>query len=70
MASTATLSARLEALKEAYHSGLLTVTHNGKTATYRSRAEMLGIINDLEGEIAGASSTRRTRLAYQRSKGL
>lgn len=67
------LQARLAKIKKARDSGVLSVSHNGSSTTFRSLAEMDKIIAGLEGDVdaaAGAARPRRTRYAYQRDKGL
>lgn len=73
MADQSTLETRLEALKRAYHTGVLTVRHGETTTTYRSLSEMESIIQSLESEIdtlSGADRPRRVRYIKQTSKGL
>ncbi len=73
MAETqAQLESRLAAIRKAYHSGVLTVTHGDTTTTYRSLEAMERIMARLEGEIGGLAGTtrRRVRYLYQTDKGL
>lgn len=73
MAETqAQLESRLAAIRKAYHSGVLTVTHGDTTTSYRSIEAMERIMSRLENEIAGLAGTprRRVRYLYQSDKGL
>lgn len=72
MASLATLQARLEQLEASIASGVLTVRHGETSTTFRSMSEMLKAKELLEGQIADAEGTKRTRIryAYQSGKGL
>ena len=51
--------ADLDVVKSAIASGELTVSHNGRTVTYRSVAELLKAKADIEAELATASGARR-----------
>lgn len=72
MTDSATITTRLEALKKARDTGVLTVKHGETLTTFRSLAEIQKIISQLEGDLAAANGTprRRLRYAYQSSKGL
>lgn len=73
MADITSLELRLESLKKAYHSGVLTVRHGETTTTYRTLAEMESIIQSLESEISvlnGGERPRRIRYVRQLDKGL
>ena len=45
--STSFTQAQLTALETAYASGARSVSHNGKTITYASRAEMAAILREM-----------------------
>lgn len=49
----------LDAIKAAIASGELSVSHNGRTVTYRSIAELLKAKADIEAELASAANGRR-----------
>jgi hypothetical protein len=70
--SLATLQSRLAAIRKAYHTGVLTVTHGDTTTTFRSLQAMKEIIASLEQEIAGKEgrTRRKVRYLYQSGKGL
>lgn len=51
--------ADLDAVKRAISSGELTVSHNGRTVTYRSIGELLKAKADIEAEISAAAGNRR-----------
>lgn len=72
MTDAATLASRLEAIRKARDSGVLVVTHQGTSTTFRSLAEMERIIASLTADIAAATGTpaRRTRYGYIRGGGL
>lgn len=74
MAATASeLQARLDALKKARDSGVLTIRQDNTSTTFRSLAEIERTIAALEGDIVALSSTstrKRSLKAYQISKGL
>ena len=59
----------LDALKAAYATGALRITHEGKTVEYASESDLLRRIRMIEGEIAAASGksrSTRTRLSFSR----
>lgn len=58
--STQVLQDELDALELAIASGVTTVTHNGKTATYDNLAGLQARARWLRGRIGGAGA-RRTR---------
>lgn len=70
--SVSDLQARLTKLRKARDSGVLSVTHQGVSTTFRTLSEMERIIAAIEREIGAASGavTRRTYLGYARGKGL
>ena len=70
--TVATLQSRLAAIRKAYHSGVLTVTHGDTTTSYRSLPHMERIMARLESEIlSGQGQTRRrVRYLFQTDKGL
>lgn len=72
MTDSATITIRLEALKKARDTGVLTVKHGETLTTFRSLAEIEKIIGQLEKELAIAAGTakRRLRYMYQSGKGL
>jgi hypothetical protein len=72
MTDVTALQTRLDALKKARASGVLTVRHGDTQTTFRSLDEIDRIIASLEAEIASASGTprRRVRYIYQAGKGL
>ncbi|RWC29832.1 MAG: hypothetical protein EOS70_23375 [Mesorhizobium sp.] len=71
MADAATITTRLEALKKARDTGVLTVKHGETLTTFRSLAEIEKIITSLEEDLAAANGTpkRRLRYAYQSGRG-
>ena len=54
---------RLEALEDAYFSGVLTVTYGDKSTTYRSSNDMLKAINALRARLGLDGGGRRRRIA-------
>ncbi|MBF0162812.1 MAG: hypothetical protein HQL88_11065 [Magnetococcales bacterium] len=61
--------AELDVLKEAYATGALRVTHEGKTVEYGSESDLLRRIRMIESELAAASGkarSTRTRLSFSR----
>lgn len=72
MTDSATITTRLEALKKARDTGVLTVKHGETQTTFRSLAEIERIIAQLEGDLATVNGTarRRIRYMYQSGKGL
>jgi hypothetical protein len=50
---------QIDALKDAYAQGVLTVSVNGRTVTYRSGAEMLQAIKVMESEVNPPTSIAR-----------
>lgn len=58
--------AQLDALKAAYAEGVLVVTYDGRSVTYRSRAEMRAIISDIQAEVNASSGTPKKRLRQVR----
>lgn len=56
MATLSQLQARLEQIKEARDSGVLSSTYEGRTTTFRSLEEMNSVIATLENQIAGLTS--------------
>ena len=71
MATTAELTERLEALKEAMATGVLTVKHGEILTTYRSVDEMLKVIAYLTTQIAQSEGTaaRQPRYIRQETQG-
>ena len=71
MADAATITTRLEALKKARDTGVLTIEHGGTRTTFRSLAEIEKIIAQAEKDLAAANGTskRRLRYAYQSGRG-
>lgn len=51
--------AQLDAIKEAFASGITRVTYDGKTTEYRSLAEMERIIARIEASLASESGKPR-----------
>lgn len=49
---------QLDALNEAIASGVTTVSHNGKTVTYRSLKEMMELRDRMQWELANGSASR------------
>lgn len=72
MTTTAELQTRLDALKKARDTGVLTAKQGDNLTTFRSLSEIERTIAALENEIASADGTarRRVRYAYQSAKGL
>ena len=59
----------LDALKAAYATGALRISHEGKTVEYASEADLLRRIRTIESELAAASGKARptrTRLQFSR----
>ncbi|MGF6347914.1 phage head-tail joining protein [Variovorax sp. W2I14] len=54
----------LDAIKRAISSGELTVSHNGRTVTYRSINDLLKAKADIEGEL-NAGAGNRTGGSYR-----
>ena len=52
--------AEYEAIRSAYVLGVNTVTHDGKTVVYRSRAEMAAVMREMERYLYG----RRPNVGY------
>ncbi|RUW70519.1 hypothetical protein [Mesorhizobium sp. M2A.F.Ca.ET.067.02.1.1] len=71
MADAATITTRLEQLKKARDTGVLTVKHGEALTTFRTLAEIEKIISQLESDLAAASGSPRKRLryAYQSGRG-
>jgi hypothetical protein len=57
---------QLDALKAAYAEGVLVVTYDGRSVTYRSRAEMRAIISDIQAEVNATLGTPKKRLRQVR----
>lgn len=57
----------LDAIKTALKSGTLTISHNGRTVTYRSTADLLTVKREIEAEL-NASSTTRLKPRYQQAR--
>lgn len=72
MATLTELQAELEELKYAKRSGIQSVSHKGRTVTYRSMDELDRAISATEAEIAKLTGkpTLRTVRIYSRGKGL
>lgn len=72
MTEVSVLQTRLSKLKAARDSGVLSVSDQGVSTTFRSLSEMERVIASLQREIdaAGGTVTRRTYGAYMRGKGL
>lgn len=66
MATAAQLAARIEALEEAIAIGALSVSHAGKTVTYRSLSEMRQILASLQTQLTAASHVNVTRARFTR----
>jgi hypothetical protein len=62
MATTAELTARLEALLKAYQTGARSVGHGDKRVTYGSREDMRAVIAELRDEL-GITTRRNYSLA-------
>jgi len=58
--------AQLNAIKEAFASGTLTVDYDGKRVTYRSLREMKEIIATIEAELAGTGQDKRPVAGFVR----
>jgi hypothetical protein len=72
MTTTSELQTRLDALKKARDTGVLTARQGDNLTTFRSLSEVERTIAALEKAIAAAQGTVRGRIhyAYQRCKGL
>ena len=68
MTDTATLQRQLDALKQAYRSGVLTCSYDGKSTTYRSGAELRAAIASIENEL-GITSTQPKAVVVRSHKG-
>ncbi|MCA1419482.1 hypothetical protein [Bradyrhizobium sp. BRP23] len=62
--------AQIDALRYAIAQGVQTVSYGDKRVEYRSLAEMLQILNDMENEVAGLVPTRQFRIVCPADKGL
>ena len=51
-------------LKAAIAAGVLTVSRNGKTVTYRSLDDMIRTLRLMESEVAGGRPARWSKIAY------
>lgn len=58
------LQARIDALRKAVDSGVLMVRHGDESTQFRSLSEMEKILARLEGELAAANGTPKTRVRY------
>ncbi|MBF0182632.1 MAG: hypothetical protein HQM03_21710 [Magnetococcales bacterium] len=54
----------LDALKQAYASGALRVTHEGKTVEYGSEADLLRRIRVVEGELNNSSGQNCSLVSF------
>ncbi|MGY3130105.1 collagenase-like PrtC family protease [Bradyrhizobium sp. USDA 4501] len=61
---------QIDALRYAIAQGVQTVSYGDKRVEYRSLAEMLQILNDMENEVAGLVPTRQFRIVSPADKGL
>jgi hypothetical protein len=57
-------SSDLSAVDAAIASGELTVSHNGRTVTYRSMGDLLKAKETIQAEIAAAQPGRTARTGY------
>ncbi len=67
------IKSRIERLRQAINSGVLTIQHGDTRTTYRSQAEMERALRALNIELARAERRDRRRrpgYVYQRGKGL
>ncbi len=67
LTSMAYTQSQLDAIKTAIASGTLTVTHNGRSITYRSTQDLLAVKREIESEL-NASSTTRMKPRYQQAR--
>lgn len=58
------IEARITALRKAIDSGVLIVRHGDESTQFRSLAEMEKILAKLEGDLAAANGTKRSRVRY------
>ncbi len=63
MWAVAFTQSQLDALRDAYARGVLSVSHAGKTVTYRSLDDMERIIVTIERALAGSSRPKRYAVA-------
>lgn len=56
--------AQLTALKNAYALGALTVEYAGQRVTYRTRAEMKAIIDEIDAELHPTANAGTFRTSY------
>lgn len=64
--SVSTIEERLALLEEAYATGALTVSMDGKSVTYRSLRELRSIIDDLRGQL-GSQRPKTTVTRFRRA---
>lgn len=62
MATLTELAARLEAIRAARDSGVLSARHGDTSSTFRTLDEMDRIIASIEAEIAGRTNPQRVRI--------
>lgn len=60
------LRERREALKESISSGVLVISHKGKTITYRNMAEMKIALNMIEDELRNLLGIQNNKIYYAR----
>ena len=66
------LETKITSLQNAIDSGVLTVRHGETSTTYKSTAEMMKALSEMQRRLAGLNGTTRQRVYYpwQSSKGL
>lgn len=69
MADLATLQTQLAALQDVRSKGVLKVRMNGEEVTYRTDAELVAAISDIERRIAAAQGQSINRVRFNTSKG-
>lgn len=70
MADLTTLQTQLAALQEVRSKGVLKVRMNGEEVTYRTDAELVAAISDIERRIAAAQGQTIRQVRFHTSKGL
>ena len=65
MALTETeIQTRIDTLRRAMASGILTVRHGNTTTTWRSIEELQSVIDSLQAQLNAATGTGRSRVNY------
>ncbi|MDX8513541.1 phage head-tail joining protein [Mesorhizobium captivum] len=64
MTTLSDLQAWLHKLKQAYYTGVKSVSHGGTTTTFQDMDKMRQAIADAEAEIGGLTGSRRPAAGY------